>query len=140
MDIRGSPQSFDHPNRYANDFGVDPLSWESTEVGAAPVRAYATNSDAVTIFPAVGTAAIFAAGGATLNLTNATANPTWKYVTTTIDTTTFSNATYDSDGEQSWAALTYMLETFPAYIPKVNSTYFDHVINPISVITDGLLA
>lgn len=125
---------------YAYDEGKDPVAWESFDVSAAAARTYATNSGALTLMPSIGTAAIFAAGGAMLNMTNASENPSWKYITTTIDTTGFSlNTTYDADGEQSWGALQYMLETFPTYIPKVNDTLFDEVVNPIQNITDGIV-
>lgn len=84
---------------------------------------------------AVGTAVIFVDGGATANITNATANPTWKFVSTTIDTTLFSNATFDLDGEQSWGALKQMIETYPSYIPRVDSAFFKQEIHPIHNIT-----
>lgn len=120
---------------YAPDFGVDPAAWESAEVGTAAARTYAVNSGAYVVMPSVGTAAIFSNGGGTLNIINATDSPEINYITTTINTTTFSNATYDSNGEQSWAALQQMIAEFPAYIPKVNSTFFAKKVNPLQTIT-----
>jgi hypothetical protein len=84
--------------------------------------------------PSVGTAAIFAAGGGTLEIINATASPDLRYITASLNTTTFSNATYDADGEQSWGALQQMIAEFPSYIPRVSSTYFDHKSIPIESI------
>ena len=122
--------------RYGYDLGLDPLPWESTDVSIAPVRSYAVTSNAAVLMPSVGAAAIFAAGGATLNVTNATANLDWKYITATINTMTFNaSITYDADGEQSWSALQYLFQEFPAYIPKINGTFFDKVTNLIEVIT-----
>ncbi|OOF89998.1 hypothetical protein ASPCADRAFT_511157 [Aspergillus carbonarius ITEM 5010] len=120
---------------YAYDLGADPLAWESADVGLSAARWYATNMGGTVIMPAVGTAAIFVDGGVTANISNATANPTWKYVSTTIDTTQFSNATFDLDGEQSWGALKQMIETFPSNIPQVGSSFFSKKVNPIQNIT-----
>ncbi|KAI0151400.1 carbon-nitrogen hydrolase [Pestalotiopsis sp. NC0098] len=120
---------------YAPDFGVDPAAWESAEVGAAAARAYAVNSGAYVIMPAVGTASIFGNDGSTLSIINATDSPEVNYITATLNTTTFSNATYDSDGEQSWAALQQIVAEFPSYIPKVNSTFFAKKSIPIETIT-----
>ena len=75
--------------------------------------------------PAVGSAAIFVDGGRTANMTNATANPSWRYVTATVNTTQFSGTAYDRDGEHSWAALRQIIENYPPYIPKVGSSFFD---------------
>jgi hypothetical protein len=87
------------------------------------------------IMPAVGTAAIFVDGGVTANISNATANPSWKYITATIDTTSFSNATFDLDGEHSWGALKQMIETYPSYIPKADSSFFGKEKHTIHNIT-----
>ncbi|KAK6200844.1 hypothetical protein LQW54_009427 [Pestalotiopsis sp. IQ-011] len=119
---------------YAPDFGVDPAAWESAEVGAAAARAYSVNSGAYVIMPAVGTASIFGNDGSTLSIINATDSPDVNYITATLNTTTFSNATYDSDGEQSWAALQQIVAEFPSYIPKVNSTFFAKKSIPIESI------
>lgn len=85
--------------------------------------------------PAVGTASIFGNDGSTLSIINATDSPDVNYITATLNTTTFSNATYDSDGEQSWAALQQIVAEFPAYIPNVNSTFFAKKSIPIETIT-----
>lgn len=114
---------------------MDPAAWESAEVGAAAARAYAVNSGAYVIMPAVGTASIFGNDGSTLSIINATDSPDVHYITATLNTTTFSNATYDSDGEQSWAALQQIVAEFPSYIPKVNSTFFAKKSIPIESIT-----
>ncbi|KAK1957490.1 carbon-nitrogen hydrolase [Colletotrichum sublineola] len=123
---------------YCPDIGSDPLAWESTEVGLASARAYATNSNAVVLMPCVGASAIFNAGGAMANYTDATTNTAWKYITTTVDTTRFRNLgkpQYDLEGEQSWAALQYMMQKFPAQIPRGNSTFFNKVYNSVRKIT-----
>lgn len=120
---------------YAYDFGIDPLAWESAEVGVSAARWYSTNMGGTVIMPAVGTAVIFVDGGATANISNATANPSWKFISTTIDTTLFSNATFDLDGEQSWGALKQMMETYPSYIPRAGSSFFEKEVHPIQNIT-----
>ncbi|KAH6651437.1 carbon-nitrogen hydrolase [Truncatella angustata] len=120
---------------YAPDFGVDPQAWESAEVGAAAARAYAVSSGAYVIMPSIGTAAIFSNGGGTMSLINATDSPEINYITATINTTTFSSATYDTDGEQSWAALQQIVAEFPSYIPKVASAYFEKKVIPLESIT-----
>ncbi|ROV91217.1 hypothetical protein VMCG_09335 [Cytospora schulzeri] len=109
---------------YAPDSGVDPAAWESAEVGLAAARTYAVSSGAYVIMPSIGSAAIFGNDGSTLSLINATASPETPYITATINTTEFSSVTYDTDGEQSWAALQQMIAEFPSYIPKANSSYF----------------
>ncbi|KAF7526684.1 hypothetical protein G7054_g10688 [Neopestalotiopsis clavispora] len=121
---------------YAPDFGTDPAAWESAEVGVAAARVYAVNSGAYVIMPMVGTAAIFAAGGGDMKIINATDAPDQRYITATLDTTTFSNVTYDVDGEQSWGALQQMIEAFPSYIPRVASEFFERKNNSIESITE----
>lgn len=116
---------------YAADEGTDPQAWESAEVGMAAVRTYAVSSGAYVIMPSVGSAAIFGSDGSTISIINATTTPELPYITTTINTKAFSNATYDSNGEQSWAALQQMIEEFPAYIPRVESSFFDHKNNSV---------
>ncbi|KAJ5650706.1 uncharacterized protein N7484_004429 [Penicillium longicatenatum] len=120
---------------YAYDFGIDPLAWESAEVGVSAARWYSTNMGGTVIMPAVGTAVIFVDGGATANISNSTANPSWRYVSATIDTTSFSNATFDLDGEHSWGALKQIIETYPSYILQVDSTFFKKETHPIKNIT-----
>ncbi|KAE8414443.1 hypothetical protein BDV36DRAFT_311818 [Aspergillus pseudocaelatus] len=90
---------------FSADLGVDPTAWKDGEV--------------------TGSAAIFVNGGKTANITNATANLSWRYVTTTIDTTQFFNTAFDINGEYSWAALKQIIENYPSYIPKVDSSFFD---------------
>lgn len=124
-----------HQPSLGPDEGSDPLGWESTEVIRAAARSYAVNSGAPFIMPAVGASAIFEGGGLTLNSSDATGNPDMHYITATINTTSFSNATYNADGEQGWAALVQMLTEFPAYIPKTWGSFFDTRTNLIDVIT-----
>ncbi|KAK6811812.1 hypothetical protein RU639_012463 [Aspergillus parasiticus] len=124
---------------FAADLGVDPLAWEDGEESLAAARWYSANMGGTVLMPAVGSAAIYVNGGKTANITNATANPSWRYVTTTIDTTQFSNTTFDIDGEYSWAALKQIIENYPSYIPKVASSFFDKKTNGIQSITSGLV-
>lgn len=120
---------------YAPDAGVDPVAFESAEVSIAAARAYAVSSGAYVLMPSAGTAAIFGNGGSTLNYINATTAQDIPYITATINTTQFSNKTYDTDGEQSWAALQQMIAEFPAYIPKLESTFFSKKNHSIESIT-----
>ncbi|KAI9039608.1 uncharacterized protein KD926_009333 [Aspergillus affinis] len=110
---------------YASDLGVDPLAWEDSNIDVSAARWYSTNMGGTVVMPAVGSAAIFVDGGRTANITNATANPSWRYVTATIDTTQFSSAAFDRDGEHSWAVLKQIIENYPSYIPKAGSSFFD---------------
>ncbi|KAK9413731.1 putative Carbon-nitrogen hydrolase [Seiridium unicorne] len=120
---------------YAPDFGTDPQAWESAEVGIASARVYATSSGACVIMPFVGTAAIFAAGVGNLKVINATESPHLRYITASLNTSTFSNATYDTGGEQSWAALQQMIAEFPSYLPRASGTHFDHEDHNVESIT-----
>ncbi|KAE8323069.1 hypothetical protein BDV39DRAFT_209162 [Aspergillus sergii] len=114
------------PELYCPGYPVKNLHFdEDGEESLAAARWYSANIGGTVLIPAVGSAAIYINGGKMANITNTMANPSWRYVTTTIDTTQFSNTTFDISGEYSWAALKQIIENHPSYIPKVASSFFD---------------
>ncbi|ROW03881.1 hypothetical protein VPNG_07233 [Cytospora leucostoma] len=115
---------------YAADPDKATENWELAELSIAAARYYSVNINNWVVMPQVGTAAIFYQGR-TIAYANASDTTNATYITATVNTTAFSNATYNVDGEQSWGALLQLKEEWPAYIPKVNSSYFEHKLNPI---------
>jgi nitrilase len=98
--------------------------WKSTALAALT---YAVNSGAVTLFPAVGYAAVFSSEGlVTAKIEAAVPFDEQPLLYATIHTTTFSNAMYDVNGEQSWGVLQQITRSFPSCIPRVEGTYVEH--------------
>lgn len=95
--------------------------WETLEVNGAAARTYAVNSGAITVAPSVGNARILSGLG--LEIAEISASVSYEdepIIYASINTTSFSNATYNTNGEQSWGILNEMVDAFPSYIPKVS--------------------
>lgn len=98
--------------------------WESLEVNSAAIRVYAVNSGAVTLWAGVGYSAVYSAlGMETAEVFASVPFETQPLLYDSINTTTFSKARYDVNGEQSWGVLQEIVDNWPYYIPKSIGTY-----------------
>lgn len=115
--------------------------WDRADTALAMARIYSVDGHVFTVMPAIGKATIFAAAGVPLNSSDVYADfEALPFVTATVDASAFDlSQTYDVDGEFSWAALKQMEEALPAYIPRVGSAFFEHVVNAIEVITSRIV-
>lgn len=112
---------------YMPDYkGSQALYWESVEVNEAAARTYAVNSGAYTLFASVGYSSIMDGTGVTVAKIEASVPfDQTPILYASINTTAFSDASYDVNSEQSWAALEQMKTGFPYYVPKVPGKFFD---------------
>lgn len=98
------------------------LWYEGTEVNTAAVRTYAINSGAsITLMPVVGQANIFSGGQIVSTIEAAVDYDSEPIIYVEgVNTTAFTNATYNINGEQSWGILGEIYDGFPSYVPKVS--------------------
>ncbi|THX17460.1 aliphatic nitrilase-like protein [Aureobasidium pullulans] len=102
------------------------LYWESVKVNEAAARTYAVNSGAYTLFASVGYSSIMDGTGVTVAKIEASVPfDQTPILYASINTTAFSDASYDVNSEQSWAALEQMKTGFPYHVPKVPGKFFD---------------
>ncbi len=98
--------------------------WETLEVNSAAIRTYAVNSGAVTLWAGVGYSTVYSALGLEVaEVLAAVPYDEQPMLYSSINTTAFSRASYNSDGEQSWGVLQQIVDGWPYYIPKVVGTY-----------------
>ena len=103
---------------------ADAQYWESLEVNSAAIRTYAINSGAVTLWAGVGYSAVYSAEGLEMaEIPAAVPYDEQPLLYSSINTTSFSNSTYDINGEQSWEVLQEIQDGWPYYIPKSIGTY-----------------
>ncbi|KAF4314472.1 Nitrilase/cyanide hydratase and apolipoprotein N-acyltransferase [Botryosphaeria dothidea] len=115
--------------------------WDRAETSTSIPRVYSIDGYVFTVMPAIGRATIFGAGGVPLNVSDAVSDfESLPYITATVNASAFNlTETYDVDGEFSWAALSQIRDAYPAYIPRVTSKFFEHLVNPIKVITTRIV-
>ncbi|OMP88072.1 Nitrilase, arylacetone-specific [Diplodia seriata] len=100
--------------------------WEALEVNAAAARTYAVNAGAVTLFAAVGHAAVYDGTGIEVaSIEQSVDYDERPILYASVNATAFRREAYDVDGEQSWGTLQQVVDAFPAYIPKVEGTFVE---------------
>lgn len=105
----------------ADPFDPEALWWEDATANTGALTTYAINSGAYTMMNAIGYAAAFDPRGNTIASMSAATNMTEKpMLYTTIDTSAFNtSATFNPNGQTSWAVLQQIYDAFPKEIPRV---------------------
>lgn len=100
------------------------LYWETLEVNGAATRLYAVNSGAITLMTSIGYSAVLSGEGlVTAEVKASVPYDEQPMLYASINTTAFSNVSYNVDGEQSWGILQQIEDSWPYYVPKVEGTY-----------------
>ena len=108
---------------YQTDRG-DALTFEAYDLTMSAVRSYALNSGATTVFTSIGYASVLnGIGPEVANISAKVPYDTQPLLMHSINTTDFKRKSYDVDGEQSWAALQQIIDSFPYDIPKVGGKF-----------------
>lgn len=100
------------------------LYWETLEVNGAATRLYAVNSGAIALMTSIGYSAVLSGEGlVTAEVKASVPYDEQPILYASINTTAFSNVSYNVDGEQSWGVLQQIEDSWPYYVPKVEGTY-----------------
>ncbi|KAH0280331.1 aliphatic nitrilase-like protein, partial [Aureobasidium melanogenum] len=130
------------PYPYLADPG-DPtaLWWEDIIFDSAAARAYAVYSGAYVFFHAIGAAAAFDnLGNAMVSMNASTDMDSFPMLYSSINTTSFNTSrTYNPDGQQSWAFLQQIVQSFPAYIPREDGILVEHREHSVEWLLSGAL-
>ncbi|KAH6687768.1 carbon-nitrogen hydrolase [Plectosphaerella plurivora] len=112
------------PWPYNENPGSDVENWEDTQVAYSALNLMSIMTNAVTVTPSIGHGFInqFTTHLATSD-SNQTASPTddqgfAPIIYTSVNGSSWSNQSYNLDGEVSWGTLKQIEDGFPEYIPK----------------------
>ncbi|KAF6816922.1 hypothetical protein CSOJ01_02619 [Colletotrichum sojae] len=113
---------------YSENPGADTQEWEDVQVAYSAVRVISILTDAVTVTPSIGHGFI---NHITTFLARSDSNQTASpeddqgyapLIYGSVNGSSWSNASYNLDGEVSWGTLMQIEDGFPEYIPKVRLT------------------
>ncbi|TQN71716.1 Arylacetonitrilase, partial [Colletotrichum shisoi] len=112
-----------------NPGAADVENWEDVDVAYSALRLLSILTNAVTVTPSIGYGFInqFTTLLAHSN-SNATAHPNddqdyAPLIYSSVNGSSWSNQSYDLDGEVSWGTLKQIEDGFPEYIPKENGSF-----------------
>ncbi|ROW08155.1 hypothetical protein VPNG_06963 [Cytospora leucostoma] len=130
------------PFPYLADAGdPDSLWWENVVQESANGAAYAMMSGAYNFMTAIGAARAFDPLGNTIASIDAAADMAeLPMLYASVDTSSFNlSKSYDVDGQNSWAIVEEMYDSYPAYIPRVEGDYVEYREKSVEWLMSGAL-
>ncbi|KAK8179888.1 aliphatic nitrilase [Phyllosticta capitalensis] len=117
------------------------LWWENEWINTGTIGVYSVLSGAYSLSAAVGAAFVTDPYGNRVAHTPASASfDKYPILYYSFDTSGFNNsATYDVDGQASWGTLSQIVDSFPAYVPKVEGEFVKHERHSIEWLKTGQL-
>ncbi|KAF9880105.1 hypothetical protein CkaCkLH20_02059 [Colletotrichum karsti] len=127
------------PYLTTNDDETASGAWEKDVVNQGVTSTYAIVSGAYTLVPSIGSSFIFDPTGERVAYMSADVSleefPMLYY---SFDTSRFnSSATYDVNGQTSWAILSQIVDGFPDYVPKVEGEFVKHKNVSVELLQTG---